>query len=113
MHQSVNSHGTILAPAPVRKDEEDRTEKALEAFLDDIEEDKEYRANFMLYKNQDYRPSTESENEEDDLHIGMEEVRLAGGHCGWSVLGACCLRLERAVCGWLTLLNPLDRPLCP
>jgi hypothetical protein len=64
----------LLYIAPLRKDEQDRTEQALEAFLDDIEEDKEYRANFMLYKNQEYRPSTESENEEDDLHIGMDEV---------------------------------------
>eukprot|EP00045_Choanoeca_perplexa_P017164 m.244212 g.244212 ORF g.244212 m.244212 type:complete len:527 (-) comp17464_c0_seq1:4214-5794(-) len=60
--------------APARKDEEDRTEAALQAFLDDIEEDKDYRSNFMLYKNTEYRPSTESENEEDDLHIGMDEM---------------------------------------
>lgn len=58
----------------MRKDEEDRTHKAMEAFLDDIEEDKEYRQNFQLYKNQEYHPSTESENEDDDLHIGVEEV---------------------------------------
>eukprot|EP00730_Choanoeca_flexa_P014179 TRINITY_DN6105_c0_g1_i2.p1 TRINITY_DN6105_c0_g1~~TRINITY_DN6105_c0_g1_i2.p1 ORF type:complete len:530 (+),score=169.56 TRINITY_DN6105_c0_g1_i2:114-1703(+) len=59
---------------PLRKDEEDRTQKALDSFLDDIEEDKEYRQNFALYKNNEYFPSTESENEDDDLHIGMDEM---------------------------------------
>ena len=64
----------------LRKDEEDREQKALNAFLDDIEEDKEYRANFNLYKNTDYRPSTESEATDDDLHIRMDEVSLSCCH---------------------------------
>ncbi|EDQ85029.1 uncharacterized protein MONBRDRAFT_34439 [Monosiga brevicollis MX1] len=57
----------------VRPDEEDAAMRDLDAFMDDIEEDREYRQNFNLYKNAEYHPSTESEGE-DDLHIGVDEL---------------------------------------
>lgn len=38
----------------LRKDEEDDMVKDYEAFLNDVEEDKEYRSNFKLYKSEDW-----------------------------------------------------------
>jgi hypothetical protein len=70
----------------------DAEDRDLEAFMDDLEEDKEYRANFNLYVNEDYHPSTDSEadGEDDELKIRMEEVcnlvcrvERGGGASGW------------------------------
>eukprot|EP00049_Salpingoeca_infusionum_P023184 m.10779 g.10779 ORF g.10779 m.10779 type:complete len:516 (-) comp5617_c0_seq1:1260-2807(-) len=58
----------------LRKDQEDMIDRDREAFLNDIEEDAEYRANFMLYKNDDYQGVTDSEAEDPELHIGEDEL---------------------------------------
>eukprot|EP00055_Hartaetosiga_balthica_P004805 m.13150 g.13150 ORF g.13150 m.13150 type:complete len:508 (+) comp4114_c1_seq1:110-1633(+) len=61
----------------LRKGDEAKVAADLEEFMNDIEEDREYRQNFELYKNPEYQADGQSEfGDEDDAHlrIGLDEM---------------------------------------
>jgi nonsense-mediated mRNA decay protein 3 len=73
-HRKWKLKEVVELPDEMTEKETERHETDKERFLRDVEEDPELRANIHIYKDASYDPGIESEVEDEDLKIDLDEM---------------------------------------